>query len=106
MAPAVPIAPEAHASRIGTPILAYEARKGDERVMLLEAFSEPDGHVSVDAEVWPVRSEERDEPLLASYRFATAALATKFVDEAMIAFEYLGCTVARFTDDDRESPTP
>ena len=62
--------------------------------MLLEAFGEPDGHVAVDAEVWPVRSEERDTPLLASYRFANTALATKFVDEAMIALEYLGCTVA------------
>ena len=102
MAPAVPIAPEARANRVGPQILAYEARKGNERVMLLEAFGEPDGHVAVDAEVWPVRSEERDTPLLASYRFANAALATKFVDEAMIALEYLGCTVARFADDDRE----
>ena len=102
MAPAIPIAPEARASRVGPPTLAYEARKGDERVMLLEAFGEPDGHVTVDAEVWPVRSEERDEPLLTSYRFATAALATKFVDEAMIALEYLGCTVARFSDDERD----
>ena len=102
MAPAVPIAPEARANRVGPPILAYEARKGDERVMLLEAFSEPDGQITVDAEVWSVRSDERRQPVLASYRFPTATVATKFVDEAMIALEYLGCDVAEFTVNGRE----
>lgn len=101
MAPAVPIAPEARANRVGPPTLAFEATRGDERVMLLEAFGEPDGHVTVDAEIWPVESEDRREPLLASYRFATMALASKFVDEAMIALEYLGCTVAGATGDRR-----
>ena len=104
MAPAVPIAPEAHASRLGPPIIACEATKGveRERVMLLEAFEEPDGHVTVDAEVWSVKSTRR-EPVRSSYRFATAALATKFVDEAMIALEYLGCEVVDLAAAGRET---
>jgi hypothetical protein len=102
MTPAVPIAPEAHANRVGPPILAYEATRGDGRVMLVEAFGEPDGHVTVDAEIWPVRAEKRSEPLLASYRFGSVAAATKFVDEAMIALEYLGCTVAKSSHNGRD----
>jgi hypothetical protein len=101
MTPAVPIAPEATANRVGPPLLSYEATKADERVMLLEAFGEPDGHVTVDAEVWSVRSERR-EPVRSSYRFATTALATKFVDEAMIALEYLGCNVVDRGDATRD----
>jgi hypothetical protein len=48
-----------------------------------------------------VRSKDRLEPLLSSYRFPTAAAATKFIDEAILAMEYLGCTAAAFTDADR-----
>jgi hypothetical protein len=101
MTPAVPIAAETHANRVGPPLLAYEATKNEERVMLLEAFVEPDGRVTVDAEIWPVRSPDRLEPVLSSYRFPNAAGATKFIDEAILAMEYLGCAVAAFTDADR-----
>ena len=101
MTPAVPIAPEVIANRVGSAIFSYEATKFDERVMLLEAFREADGHVTVDAEVWSVRSDPRS-PVRSSYRFATTALATKFVDEAMIALEYLGCSVVELTVAPRE----
>jgi len=93
--PVVPIAAEADASRVGAPILGFEATKGEERVMLLAAFAEPDGHVTVDAEVWSMKGKKPHEPVLTSYRFASAAIATKFVDEAMITLEYLDCKVTR-----------
>jgi hypothetical protein len=93
--PVVPIAPEAHANGVGPPILAFEATKGGERVMLLEAFAEPDGHVTVDAEVWSMKGERRHEPVRTSYRFGNVGIATKFVDEAMITLEYLNCDVAK-----------
>ena len=94
MTPAVPIAAETHANRVRPALLAYEATRDGERVMLLEAFGEPDGHVAVDAEIWPVRSTDRTTPVVSSYRFPNAAAATKFADEAILAMEYLGCTVA------------
>jgi len=70
--------------------------------MVLEAFDEPDGQVTVSAEVWSIRGEMRNEPILNSYRFASTAVATKFVDEAMIALEYLGCHITKRTDDGDE----
>ena len=102
MTPVVPIAPDAHANRVGPPILAFEATKGEERVMLLEAFSEPDGHITIDAEVWSMKGKKRHEPVLTSYRFANMTIATKFVDEAMIALEYLNCTVVKLPGGARE----
>lgn len=100
MTPAIPIATEPHTRLRGASLLACEATKDGERVLRLEAFSEPDGHVTVDADTWPVKSRVRlDEPVRSAYRFPTAAAATKFVDEAMIALEYLGCTVTMHKDD-------
>ena len=100
MTPAIPIAFEPDTKPRGALLLAYEAAKDGERVVLLEAFSEPDGHVTVDAETWPVKSQNRLQPVRSAYRFPTAGAATKFVDEAMIALEYLGCTVTSHTGDD------
>jgi len=94
MTPVVPIAPVENAIRVGPPVLGYEARKGGKRLMLLEGFAEPDGQITVDAEVWSARPDGRTEPVRSSYRFATAALAARFVEEAMVSLEYLGCDVA------------
>jgi hypothetical protein len=33
------------------------------------------------------------QPVAASYAFRTEAEARRFIDEAMISFEYLGCIV-------------
>lgn len=99
MTPAIPIATEPH-TRLRGALLACEATKDGERVLLLEAFAELDGQVTVDAETWPVKSRVRlDQPVRSAYRFPTAAAATKFVDEAMIALEYLGCTVTMHKHD-------
>jgi hypothetical protein len=97
MAPAVSIATDPVARAVD-PLFGFEATKGGERVMLVAAVLESDGSVTVDTEVWPTKSKKILQPVLASYAFSTEAKARQFLDEAMIAFEYLGCTVlARFS---------
>ncbi len=99
MTPAIPLANEPRTKPRGAFLLACEATKDGERVLLLEAFGERDGHVTVVAETWSVKSRVRLDPVRSAYRFRTEAEATKFVDEAMIALEYLGCTVTMHSDD-------
>ena len=94
MAPAIPIATEVPAStHVGAPLVACEMTKAGERVMLLEAFGEPDGQVTVAAEVRPVHARDLQHPIRSAYRFATTSAAMRFVEEAVTAMEYLGCTM-------------
>ena len=99
MTPAIAIATEPDTQLQGSFLLACEAARDGECVVRLEAFSEQDGHVTVNAETWPVNSRvPLDQPVPSAYRFPTAAMARKFVDEAMIALEYLGCIVTIHND--------
>ena len=89
----IPIATEAD-RRSEIPLVAYELAQAGEPVMLIAAFAEPGGHVVVHAEIWPVRFDGPGEAVPSAYRFGNLAAATKFIDEAVVAMEYLGCTVA------------
>ena len=72
--------------------LLREAVKDGQRVALLRCYDAPGGGIVVDAEVTPLRGSEtiRRGP----YRFASAPEAFRFVQESMLALQYLGCTVA------------
>jgi hypothetical protein len=64
--------------------------QGDRIVATLRCYDDAAG-TSVEAEVLAPGSTEpvRRGP----YRFASAHEAFRFVQEAMLAFEYLGCTI-------------
>lgn len=49
--------------------------------------------LTVEAEVHPVGSGARGPLLRRPYRFASRDLAMRFVDEALLALEYLDCSV-------------
>ena len=71
--------------------LVREAVRDGRRVALLRCFDGPDGITVVEAEVTAAGSEpQRRGP----YRFATPSEAFRFVQEALLALQYLGCTVA------------
>jgi hypothetical protein len=70
--------------------LIRRAVQGDRVIATLRCYDDASG-TSVEAEVLAPGSNEpiRRGP----YRFASAHEAFRFVQEAMLAFEYLGCTV-------------
>jgi hypothetical protein len=72
--------------------LRREAIKDGRRVALLRCYDGPDGTTVVEAEVHPSGADEpaRRGP----YRFANAPDAFRFVQESLLALQYLGCTIA------------
>ena len=70
--------------------LVKEARKGGVLVATLRCVEDADG-ASVEAEVLPAGGST---PVpRGPYRFATAQEASRFVQEATLALEYLDCSV-------------
>ena len=70
--------------------LIRRALQGDRVIATLRCYDDPAG-TSVEAEVLAPGATEpvRRGP----YHFASAHEAFRFVQEAMLAFEYLGCTI-------------
>ena len=52
------------------------------------------GAVTVETEIFPVTAPATADPQIRPYAFPTREEATRFVDEALLALEYLGCTLA------------
>jgi hypothetical protein len=71
--------------------LVREALKDGRRVALLRCYDAA-GATMVDAEIVPVGSH--DPVRRGPYRFASATDAFRFVQEALLALQYLGCSVA------------
>jgi hypothetical protein len=71
--------------------LLREAKRDGKRVALLRCY-DADGGTVVEAEVVPVNG---DGAMIkrGPYRFATATEAFRFVQEAMLSLQYLGCSV-------------
>ncbi|HZT91632.1 MAG TPA: hypothetical protein VFA05_06300 [Gaiellaceae bacterium] len=70
--------------------LVREATRDGRRVALFRCFDGDDGATIVEAEVTtPAGERVRRGP----YRFATAHDALRFVQEATLALQYLGCSV-------------
>ncbi len=69
------------------------ARKDGKQVVTLRSVARA-GEVVVECEVYPVSGLRVDPLTPGPYRFATAAEAAAFVDEAAQALAFLGCKVA------------
>jgi hypothetical protein len=71
--------------------LVREATREGRRVALLRCYDDPgDGATIVEAEVHPANAPQ---PISRNYRFTTAPEAFRFVQEALLALQYLGCNV-------------
>jgi hypothetical protein len=69
------------------------AKKDGRRVVILRLFEENDNFV-VESDVYPTNSL-RVEPLHPGpYTFGSREEATSFIEEALLALEYLGCDVS------------
>lgn len=70
--------------------LIREATREGRRVVLLRCY-DADGITLVEAEVTPTGS---DTPVSRGpYRFTTAPAAFRFVQETLLALQYLGCQI-------------
>jgi hypothetical protein len=70
--------------------LLREATRDGRRVALLRCY-DADGASVVEAEITPPGAQEPVRP--GPYRFASATDAFRFVQEALLALQHLGCTV-------------
>jgi hypothetical protein len=71
--------------------LVREATREGRRVALLRCY-DGQGETIVEAEIVPVRGG--DPVRRGPYRFRTATEAFRFVQETLLALQYLGCDVA------------
>ena len=81
----------AHAGS-GAPVFEYSLRRDGRPVATLRAV-QTGGGVTVEAEVHPVTAKPDAPPLTRPFSFPTLDHARRFVDEALVAFEYMNCTV-------------
>jgi hypothetical protein len=86
-----------HAPRPGAEhertLFAYEAVR-DRRLVTRLFVIDGDGRaVRVAAEIHPAHAPESSEPQWRFYDFPTLRSAQHFAEEALLALEYLGCTV-------------
>ena len=74
-------------------LFAYKATRDGRTIMELLGFEGDDHEVRVEAEIHSVRAGDEAKAQQRSLVFPTRELARKFADEALITFEYMGCTV-------------
>lgn len=73
-------------------LYAYEVRREGRVVVQLRALGAADGTVTVETEVYPV-GKAPGEAISRPFEFPDADYARHFVDEALLALEYLNCEV-------------
>ena len=78
-----------------TVLFAYRAKRDGRAVADMFCLEEESltADVVVVAEIRPTHARDDSEPLRQVRAFPTSKQARRFVDEALIALEYLGCTV-------------
>jgi hypothetical protein len=75
-------------------IFVYRAHRDGRQVVTLRGLQTPGSlGLTIEAEVHPFDSANRGSVLRRPYRFASRDQAMRFVDEALLALEYLDCSV-------------
>lgn len=75
-------------------VFVYRAHRDGHPVVTLRGLQMPGSlGLTIEAEVHPVDPAARGSVLRRPYRFASRDQATRFVDEALLALEYLDCAV-------------
>ena len=81
---------------VGVPrkeLYAYEVRREGRVVAQLKALGASDGSVVVETEVHPIGHAAGGPGIARPFEFPDADYARHFVDEALLALEYLNCEV-------------
>jgi hypothetical protein len=75
-------------------LYSYQVRREGRVIAQLRALGAPDGSVTVETEVFPL-SQPPGSGIARPFEFPDADYARHFVDEALLALEYLNCEVAQ-----------
>ncbi len=73
-------------------LFQHEVRR-DGRVVATLLAHETDDGVTVESEVFPVTQAAGERGVTRPYAFTSLDHARRFADDALVAFEYLNCTV-------------
>jgi hypothetical protein len=76
-----------------TELYAHQVRREGRIVAKLRALGAADGSVLVETEVFPVNRPPGEAGIARPFEFPDADYARRFVDEALLALEYLNCEV-------------
>jgi hypothetical protein len=91
---ATAVSAQASQSMARTELYSYRVRREGRVVAQLRALGAPDGSVLVETEVHPIsRPVGESAPIVRPFAFPDADYARRFVDEALLALEYLNCQV-------------
>ena len=80
-------------SDIPTHLFVRQARKDDRTVVALRGIDAGDACV-VEVDVYPTNGLGQDPMPLGPYSFTSLDEAVRFTEEALLALEYLGCSVS------------
>ena len=83
---------EEHSSSLPRELFSFEVRRDGRAVALLRGIRSIDG-VVVETEVFPVTEHDGPRGIRRPFPFATVDQAQRFTDEALMALEYLNCSV-------------
>jgi hypothetical protein len=87
-----------------TALFAFKALRDGRTVMELSAFEGDEREIRVEAEIHSVRAGDDEKSQRRSLVFPTGELARKFADEALITFEYMGCTIKDLVSGSQTAP--
>jgi len=87
------VPPEPAPAGSGAPLFEYHLRRDGRIVASLRGVQTGAG-VTVETEVHPTSAPPGSEPLVRPFPFSTVEHARRFAEEALVAFEYLNCSVA------------
>lgn len=87
-------AASAPAATSGAELFHHQARRDGRVIAAFRGVASGSAAV-VEASVYAVGDENASEPLQRPFPFPSSLQAERFVEEALIALEYLGCTVTQ-----------
>ena len=76
----------------GRALFSYVVRRDGRIIATLQGHDAGDG-VGVDSEVFPVTAAVDEPGLKRTFSFPSGDHARRFVDDAIVAFEYLNCVI-------------
>lgn len=73
-------------------LFSYVVRRDGRIIATLQGHESGDG-VDVDSEVFPVTAAIDEPGLKRTFNFHSSDHARRFIDDAIVAFEYLNCVI-------------
>ena len=86
------VRPEPAEAGSGQALFSHVIRRDGRIIATLQGLHTGDG-VNVESEVFPVTAGDEEPGLTRTFSFPSREHALRFVDDAIVAFEYLNCVI-------------